>query len=372
MSKTNRRAKGEGSTYRRPDGLWVHAATIGRDKEGKRIRRVFYGASRTEVLAKVADERARSNGSLKPPSNLTMGAWVTNTWLPEVKESRSASTHAFYDNAWRIHAAPILANVRLTKMDTEHVEALYAAMRRKGASNDMIVKVGKAMGRAISVAITRRKYHFSNPFSVVTKPSHKARVRHALTAQEAQRFLEAAKGNRYEALWVLLLSSGLRLGEALALRWDKVDLTHGAVTVEDSLHEVDGTSRIGPLKTQSSKRRVDLGQLAIDALKRHQSQSDLTSPFVFVAANGGHPKRSNLRQRHFQPICEKAEIDDLTIHGLRHSMSSLAMEKGISPKVIAERLGHTTVRMTLDRYSHVAPTLQREATRILDGVLSGQ
>lgn len=370
MSKAHRRPKGTGSIVQRADGRWQFSIDLGKDANGKRQRRTFYAVTRSELLRKVGDETAKGGGSLKPLAKGTVGEFV-RSWLDDdVKPNRSPNTYALYDAMWRTHAQDTLGSVRLGKLGVPHIEALYAGMRKAGTSNAVQAKVGAVMQRAIAVAIRRGRYHFANPFMLVEKPRATPRTRHTLSSVEARRFLKAARGDEYEALWVMLLTSGLRLGEALALRWEDIDLAAGGISVERGLREVNGASTVGPLKTDSSKRRIEIGALAIDALRRHKAKRKAKSPFVFVTAQGTHPKRSNLRQRHFEQICKKAKVSDLTIHGLRHSMTSLAVSQGISPKVVAERLGHSTVRLTLDRYSHVGPTLQREAADIIDALIS--
>lgn len=365
-----RRPKGQGCIKQRTDGRWQFSIDLGKDAAGKRQRRYFYADTRSELLRKVGDETARGSGSLKPLAKGTVGEFV-RSWLDnDIKPSRSPNTFATYDSLWRIHAKDTLESVKLSKLSVTHVEAMYNAMRNAGTSNVVQAKVAAVMQGAIAVAIRRQRYNFTNPFVLVDKPVHKPKTRHTLTAQEASSFLKAARGDEYAALWVLLLTSGLRLGEALALHWTDVDLASGAISVERGLREVNGASSVGPLKTEGSKRRIEIGALAVDALRRHKAKKKAKSPFVFVTAEGTHPKRSNLRQRHFEPICKKAKVADLTIHGLRHSMTSLAVAHGISPKVVAERLGHSTVRLTLDRYSHVGPTLQREAADLIDALVS--
>lgn len=370
MSRAHRRPKGTGSIVQRSDGRWQFSLDLGKDVSGKRQRRTFYAATRSELLRKVGDETAKGGGSLRPLSKGTVGEFV-RSWLDDdVKPNRSPNTYALYDSVWKNHAEKALGGVRLGKLGVAHVEALYAAMRKAGTSNVVQAKVASVMQRAIAVAIRRGRYHFTNPFTLVEKPAHKPKTRHTLTPAEARRFLNAAGRDEYQALWVLLLTSGLRLGEALGLQWADVDLKGGSIAVTRGLREVNGASTIGSLKTETSKRRIEIGRLAVDALRRHRAKTKAKSPFVFVTAQGTHPKRSNLRQRHFEPICMKAKVADLTIHGLRHSMTSLAIAQGISPKVVAERLGHSTVRLTLDRYSHVGPTLQREAANLIDAVVS--
>jgi integrase len=173
----------------------------------------------------------------------------------------------------------------------------------------------------------------------------------------------------------LLVTSGLRLGEALALEWGDIDFERATVAVRQGLIEINGATKVGPLKTRTSRRKIELGKLAVGALRRRRHKAKAEghgSRFVFTTANGGHPRRSNLRSRHFQLLCQTAGIEGVTIHGLRHSMTTFALAEGFSPKVVAERLGHSTVRLTQDRYQHLLPGLQRRAATAIDSLLGAQ
>ncbi|MGH7749568.1 MAG: site-specific integrase, partial [Candidatus Dormibacteria bacterium] len=156
----------------------------------------------------------------------------------------------------------------------------------------------------------------------------------------------------------MLLSSGLRLGEALALRWEDLDFDRGRLSVRRTFVELSGHAEIGPTKTKGSRRMVELGALAIQALRRRKEQAkgeDHESPLIFPTARGTPMLRSNLRRRHFEPILERAGLGHLRIHDLRHTSTSIAIAEGVPARVVADRLGHSTVRLTQDRYAHVLP-----------------
>jgi integrase len=371
--KSQRRAKGEGALVQRSsDGRWLLSIDLGRDAKGARKRRVLYGKTRSEVLRKATDLRARSGGHIRPRASGSVGAWV-ETWLLEVQSSRTANTYALYESLWRIHAAPRVGNLPLERFDVEHVSALYHALAADGASTSMVGNVGRMMHRAFAVAVKQRVYHRPNPFGIVEKPSHRPKDARALTQEEARRFVEAARGDRFEALWLLLLTTGLRIGEALGLKWGDIDFERKTVSIQRSLTEVGGYVELGPTKTPKSRRLIDLGSLVVCALERRRSASESeehSSDLVFCTLNGTPMRRSNLRRSHLRPILKAARLGHLRLHDLRHSMGSLAIAQGVPVKVVSDRLGHSTTRMTQDRYLHVLPGLQREAADAIDAALS--
>lgn len=367
--KKKRRPKGSHGIFRRADGQWVGTVELG-ISGGKRVRRVYYGRKKSEIERKIADAKARGGGTIKPRAIGTVGELVEAWLADDVKPNCRPNSYALRESVWRIHAAPVLGDLALEELSVSHVEALYKKLRELGRSDAVVRAVAVTMHAAIAKAIKLRRFHQANPFALVGKPRAEPKEARSLSAAEARRFIAAAKGDRYEALWLLLLTSGLRLGEALGLEWRDVDLDGASLVVRQAVVEVNGATSIGNPKTKRSRRSVDLGAIAVTALREHRTRGGATTArFVFANTEGGHPSRSVLRQRHLLPICKRAKIEGLTIHGLRHTMTSLTLAEGVPVGVVSERLGHSTTRMTLDRYSHVLPGQQRQAAASLDLLL---
>jgi len=182
-------------------------------------------------------------------------------------------------------------------------------------------------------------------------------------------------------LYVLALTTGMRQGELLALRWKDVDLEAASLSVRGTLTRSPDGLTVAEPKTTGSRRHVFLGIIAVDALRRHRvnqtAERLLKSPewenndLVFANEVGKPIEASNLRRRSFQPLLEKAGLPRIRFHDLRHSAATLLLTQGIHPKVVSERLGHSKVSITLDLYSHVTPTLQKEAAMALDALIAG-
>ncbi len=200
-----------------------------------------------------------------------------------------------------------------------------------------------------------------------------------LTEDQARAFVHAAKTDRLEALYVLALTSGMRQGELLALRWRDVDLKTGTILVRATLQKTADGFTYAPPKTKRSRRKITLTSIAIEALSRHharQSKERLAlgsawqdRDLVFPNTVGDPIQKSNLIYQSFRPLLERAGLPLIRFHDLRHTAATLMLLQGVHPKVVSEMLGHASISITLDLYSHVLPNMQKDATAALDRLL---
>jgi integrase len=201
------------------------------------------------------------------------------------------------------------------------------------------------------------------------------------TPEEVRRFLQAAKHDRLEALYVVAITCGLRQGELLGLRWDDVDLEAGRLTVRRQVQRSrDGSGMIsGPTKNKKS-RTIRLGRVAIEALKAHRDTQaeDVASAkglwrdpdLVFATTIGTPLDPSNLVGRSFKPLLGRANLPSIRFHDLRHACATLLLSEGVPVKVVQEVLGHSSVSVTMDVYSHILPDMQEKAAAAMDELLS--
>lgn len=204
-----------------------------------------------------------------------------------------------------------------------------------------------------------------------------------LTPEQVHMFLKVAKADRLEALYVLALSTGMRQGELLALRWRDLDLDldNPTLQVRGTLQRTTNGLIIAEPKTARSRRRVALSPTAVAALRAHRLRQlnerlALGSAWedqdlVFPNTIGKPIEATNLLRASFSPLLAKAGLPRIRFHGLRHTAATLLLSRGVHPKVVAEMLGHATISITLDTYSHVLPDMQREAARAMEAVLGG-
>ncbi|MDG2334432.1 MAG: site-specific integrase [Myxococcota bacterium] len=190
-----------------------------------------------------------------------------------------------------------------------------------------------------------------------------------LDEDEAKTFLKAAEGDPLEALYVLAITTGMRLGEITGLLWQDVDLKEKRISVCRSLAIINNRPALQETKTASSRRSVELGNRCVTALLQHRARLNViphgASP-VFSDSLGGLLRPQNLRRRSFYPLLKRAKLDRIRFHDLRHTCATLLLQGKTAPKVVTELLGHSSVAFTLDIYAHVIPGMQREAVDELD------
>jgi integrase len=200
----------------------------------------------------------------------------------------------------------------------------------------------------------------------------------ALAPDEVRALLDAAKGDRFEAILTVAIAVGLRRGEALGLKWSDLDLDAAVLRVQRALVYVDGDLRFVDPKTKRSRRTVPLPSVSVQALREHrrgQAAERLAAgpewtdhDLVFPSATGGPMDPNNLG-RHFRALCDRAGIGRVRLHDLRHTCASLLLAQNVHPRVVMEILGHSGIAITMDTYSHVLPELQREAADRMDQAL---
>jgi integrase len=217
-----------------------------------------------------------------------------------------------------------------------------------------------------------------NVTALVDPPRVARREMHRLSPQQVRAILTAATGDRLEALWIVAITTGMRQGELLGLRWRDVDLDGRAVSVRASLERIAGGLAFADPKTAHSRRRVSLTDVAIAALRRHRAVqlqdrlaagSEWVDSDVVFATHAGRPLHASFVLGAFRAMCVRAGVPRIRFHDLRHTAATLLLGRGVHPKIVSEMLGHSTIAITLDLYSHVTPTMQRDAAVVLDAVL---
>ena len=373
-----KRGNSEGSIYRTETGLWRGAYTV-HTADG--VKRTYLsGKTRSEVAAKLTKAMAdRNSGLVFDAGNLAVGEYV-DRWITDcVKGTVRESTFERYECAIRAHIKPILGSIKLKSLTPAHVRGFYRENLDSGLAPGTVHKLHVVLHKALDQAVTDGLVA-RNATDALKLPRIDREEIKPLTAEEANRLIEAAHGERLRALYVLAIHTGLRQGELLSLRWEDVDLEAATLRVRRTLTCAGGKYSFAEPKTKKSRRTVRLTAGAIAALRNHLERQmeemerlgTLYKPGGLVFANeiGGIINPSNLRNRSFARLLRRAGLPaDTRFHDLRHTCATLLLSRNVNPKIVSEMLGHANIAITLDTYSHVLPDMQERAARALEEAL---
>jgi integrase len=367
-----RRGRGEGGVYQRADGLWCASVSLGYDAKGKRRRRTVYGKTKQEVQEGLKALH-QEDGRLPSDARQFTVAQYLGTWLEAVRLNRRGTTYDRYELLVRLQVVPHLGRHRLHQLTPLHVQQWLGDMERAGESEWSRFHAGVALNTAMRAAV-KKGLLAANPCAAADMPKMPVREMRSWDAAQVKRFrLESVK-DRLHALYVLAVASGMRQGEVFGLRWADIDFGEGCLSVRRTLEEVRGKLQLREPKTPAARRRIDLPAYVVAELHEHRKRMlaegrDVRDGLVFCDSDGGFLRKSNVLRRSFYPILNRADLPRIRFHDLRHTAASLLLMLGENPKVVQERLGHARVEVTLNTYSHVLPTMQKEAAQKLDRLL---
>jgi integrase len=375
---SKKRGNGEGSITKRKDGRWMARYTVHTAKGPK--RRTVYGKTRKEAadkLARVLSDRVE--GIVYDDENMTVGEYL-DVWLKSsVRGSVRQSTYDRDASLVNNHLRPALGGIKLKKLSAAHVQGFYRDRLDYGLSPSTVHKMHAILHKALTQA---SKWHMvpRNVTETVRPPRPAPKEMRPLTSEEARRLLQAARGNGLEALYVLAVTTGMRQGELLALSWQDVDMKNGTVSVRRTLTRSGGRYTLGEPKTKKSRRSIRLTPRAVEALESHldrqlREMGILRDRYedrglLFTTSTGGLINPSNLRQRSFARLLTEAGLPHIRFHDLRHTCATLLLTQGTHPKYVQDLLGHATIAITLDTYSHVMPGMGDQTARAMQDALS--
>lgn len=371
-----RRVKGEGSIRLRSDGRWEARYTL---PDGN--SRSIMGKSRAEVAKKLADALHDLDRGVSAPKDgrLTVGAFLDN-WLvtkkPEIEHSYWVRCEAYI----RLYVKPNIGRVPLVKLNAQQLSKLYAERLVAGAAANTVRHLHATIHTALEDAL-RLDLIARNVADLVRPPKAPHLEMKTYTPEQANQLLEAASGDRLEALYVLMLTSACRLGELLGLRWTAVDLDRGEMQITSAMKDVQGHRWSGQPKTPHSRRTIPLTPVAIASLKRHflrQAEEKLAkgpdwnpTQLVFTTSTGTAYSQTNFRKQQYIPIIEKARLPYIRPHDLRHTAATLLLLEGVQPLVVSEMLGHASVAFTLQTYGHVQTEMRKPARDAMERLFGG-
>ncbi|MEY2451482.1 MAG: hypothetical protein QOD92_1056 [Acidimicrobiaceae bacterium] len=367
-------------------GLWGFVVDAGTDpKSGKRrqVRRRGF-KTKTDALAELDKIRQSSRDhTYVANTRQTLGDYL-DEWLVTIESTLRPSTHHSYDKNVRIHVKPHIGAVKLQAVDGLVLNKLYG---------DLAAKLGPRTIRYVH-AILHRAFKDAmkvgrltrNPSDAATPPtasSVTAKPMATWTGEEVGKFLRssAEANDRLVALWTFLVTTGVRRGEALGLRWEDVDLDEGRASIVQTV-VITGKERLAfsSPKTAAGVRTVDLDPTTVRSLIEHRKRQAagrlLVGPgwrdhgLVFTRANGDPLDPENV-SRDFRARLKRWKMRPVRLHDLRHTWATLALKAGVPTKVVQERLGHSSPLITMKLYQHVMPGMGRDAADLVASMIFG-
>lgn len=370
----DRRGRGEGSIKQLPNGTFKARMSYV-DAAGNRHRPTAYFETKKEARAWLHDQHSKhGKGQLADSGRRTVGKWL-DEWLTIKKPQVEPNSYTPMETHVRLHLAPIIGRTALVKLRPSHIAAMYSALEEQGVSPAMRKKVGVTLTSALTDAV-KLGLLASNPAKAIKKPKVNRQEIHPLDPAQVRAFLAATEQDRLHALYVLAIDSGARQGEVFGLLWSEVDWDAGCIAVVRSLEERAGHHRLKDTKSASSRRRIPVSAATMAALNAHRQRQLAEGHYradgpVFVDTEGHFLRKSNVRRRSFLLALRKAKLPATTrFHDLRHTSATLLLLAGVNIKAVSRRLGHASVVITLDTYSHVLPEMDEQAIAAMQRILA--
>ena len=376
-----RRSNGEGNIRKRKDGRWEGRYTAGINPEnGKQIFKNVLGKTQAEVKEKLKKALADSQKlDLTKQGKYTVGTWM-DAWFENVAKIKvRPSSHQTYRGYIDNHIKPNIGNIPLEKLTTMELQKLYrklltsgrverveAKEQPKGLSAKTVRNINQVISSAMDLAVAQ-KIILENPTRACSLPRVEHKEMQTISAEQLQAFLEEAKRSGVYEMYYIELSTGLRRGELLGLKWEDIGMKQGVIRVRRQISRIDGKIVEAPLKTKNSYRTVTISPQAVEVLKAQKEKTD--DEYVFPSPNGG-PISPDSVNNMLHRVLDRAGIPRVRFHDMRHTFATLALQNGVDIKTVSGMLGHFSAGFTLDTYAHVTTAAQKEAAAAIGNMLS--
>jgi len=356
-AEQERRPHGTGTIRLRPDGRYEATLRLGRGPDGRLRRRSVYGKTEAEIKRRLRElTRAAARGEVREQAPRVDD--YLRFWLRDVAAVKTLPYVAKqYAGALEAHVIPALGRLRLDALTPVQLQQLYAELGRRGLAASYVRHIHGVLHAALRYAVDADLL-LRNPADRARPPSVKVVAHPTWTGAEARRFLAAITGDGEEPAYWLALTTGLRVGEILGLRWEAVDFARSAI-------------QLGRAKTPAGRRWVPIcPPLRLRLWERHRAQGQPAEGYVFATRTGKALSKTAFGRR-WRRLRDAHGMRPVVFHDLRHTAASLLIELGFSLQVVQALLGHSSVRITGDVYAHLWPTATREAVEALGDLFSG-
>jgi integrase len=349
----------EGSVFQRADGRWV-----AKYKDTRDTWRYIYRQSKNEVKQALRQALKDRDDGISP-SKLPVAAFL-NEWLEDVRDSVSHRTWLNHEGIVRLHINPTIGTKKLARLTAKDIHDLYRSKLASGLSAGRVRRIHVTLNRALKDAV-RFKYIARNPAADVKPPKEYSREMDVLRPQQVRRLIDAARGDRLEAAYVLPATIGLRQGECLAIRYEDIDFRKGTLRVRRTVWR----NQVFPPKTPRSQRTIKLPKTALEALCRHRDDNGgATEGWLFPTKHGNPVDAHNFIHRPWKRMLRKAGLPESTrYHDLRHGVASLLLSQGVPVPAVSSLLGHRDSSITLRVYAHMIDGMDGVAATAMDNLL---
>jgi integrase len=373
-------ARRTGQIIRRGDARFLVRIYLGTDANGKRLyhNHTIRGTKKDAQAWLTAALRRLDLGESIEPSKELMDTHL-DAWLKVKKQTVKARTLEIYDDYVTRIIRPVFGAYRINDIQAADVQRFYLSLADQGYGGRTIELIHVILTNIFKLAgkwdLLRK-----NPMLAVDKPRHTKQEMKSLSTEQARAFLKVIAGKPDECLFQFLILTGCRPGELLALQWSDIDQQHKTVTIQRTLARLKTGWQFTDPKTAKSKRTIPIPMTLLQMLQHHKrSQQEKRlkvgsawQRYDLVFCNSiGDPLGENYIRDKFRDCLAEAELPHFRVYDLRHSVATLLMGQGMSPKIVSERLGHANINITLGTYSHVLPTMQQEASDKLEKLLLG-
>ena len=387
-----KRNSGEGGFFHDVKrGIWIYQLRY-TDADGNRGRKKFAAKTKREAMQKGKDFIDSLNRAANDDEKLTVGNWIRN-WLENyAKPNVRPRTYEKYSGSLKAYILPIFGNVLLSELTADNLQKHFNRLLETGRADGTGLSTSTVRGtrRYLSMCIddaVKSGLVSSNVVRLTKAPKLNKKEIAVLSKEEIARLINVAKEIEHPFMSVVMpqiisltVHTGMRQGEVFGLKWDDIDFEKSCLFIRRSLAHVIGKGAIFQApKTKNSVRRILLMPEDVKNLRAYKKWQENYSEelgdlfaghdLVFTSPFGEPMSPTNFSRRYFKPLLKKCNISsDFTFHGLRHTHATLLLRQGVNPKIVQERLGHSSIKVTMDTYSHVLPDMQRQAVDALQGI----
>jgi integrase len=379
--KKTRRQRGEGGLSQRADGLWRGTLDLGWGLNGKRRQKVVYAKTKAEAAKKLnrLKRELEDTGTIGDGDQVTVEGWLTH-WLTDIAARKvRPSTLQGYKSKINEYLVPYLGQIRLNRLTPQHVRDLDATLakpdpargRAKGLAGATRRQTHAILMRALTVAVREGKLA-RNVADMVDRPKLDRGEYVPLSLDEISRIIRAAADDPLESRWLAALVLGLRQGEALGLRWSDVDLDAGTMTIRQALQRVTGQGRVFvEPKSRASRRTLPIPETVLASLRAYREKHPASRGLVWCQANG-LPTDPRLDWLAWKALLVRAEVRPMRLHDARHAAATVLAALGVHPAIARDILGHSTITLTMQVYTHSGVEQLRGALDAVDKLHTGK